>query len=259
MRVFLGWLVLTLGIGLSAGLMADSAPASAPAALSPAAAAAAMAAPAPATPAAAALVTPMPTPLSTPLALTVSLKDGQTADLSLHSFDRFYLSADNSIGTRFNLPWAEVATLDSPNAAADLGPLRANITAEPTNVTSVIQARRPIKAFYRALWPGFVVHGSGYNYAGDKASFYDLAGGEVFGVALAAFGGYQLAYPNSADTNRSASQSLLIAGGALFAVTWLWDLAFSHQAAASFDDRHGLALLPAAQGGATGAQLAYRF
>jgi hypothetical protein len=251
MRLFHSRLLLCLGLGLSAGLMADALPQAAPAApAASSATAATMAAPMP---------SPSPTPVATPLALTVTLKDGQTADLTLHSFDHFFLSADNALGTRFNLPWAEVASLDSSSPGADLGPLRANITVDPGPVGSVIEGRDPGEARMQALWPGVVIHGEGMNYAGDKASFYDLAGAEVFGVALAAFGGYQLAYPNNADTNRSASQDLVIAGGALFAVTWFWDLTFAPEVAAHFDERKGVALLPASVNGAQGAQLAYRF
>jgi hypothetical protein len=204
----------------------------------------------------AAAQTPVPAPSGA--VITVTLKDGQTAQLLLKSYDNFFLTAFNAKGTRFDLPWSDIAAVDSSQEnGADLALMRGKITDEPAQVDLVVEPRLPGTALARSLWPGILVHGAGFDYAGDKSSFYDLVGAESFGVVLAAIGAYQLAYPNTEDTNKTAADDLTIAGAAVFVVSWLWDIAFSPGAAAALDANKGLALAPALQG--RGAQLAYNF
>jgi len=205
------------------------------------------------------LQTMVPSAPPTGVAITVTLKDGQRADLFLKSYDNFFLSASNSMGTRFDLPWSEVAAVDSAQDGSDLAMMRGKITDEPATVDLVVEPRSPRVAVMRALgWPGILVHGSGFDYAGDKVAYYDLAGAEVFGVAVATMGAYLDAYPNTEDTGKSTptvAQDLIIGGAAVFGVTWLWDICFSPGAASSLDQSKGLSFAPSPRG----AQFAYRF
>jgi hypothetical protein len=225
-------LMVSLGLA-SAGLKAAAAPATAP--------------------------TAVPAAAPSGAAITVTLKDGQRADLFLKSYDNFFLTALNSVGTRFDLPWSDVAAVDSTQAGADLALMRGKITDEPATTEVLVEPRSRGTAVVRALWPGVLIHGAGFDYAGDKGIFYDLAGAEVFGIAVAALGGYLDAYPNTEDSGRntpSGGQDLIIGGAAVFGVSWLWDICFSPGAASDTNAAKGLALEPASNGGA---QLAYHF
>lgn len=201
---------------------------------------------------------PVPAPaVAAPLGTSVSvtLKDGQTAQLTLVTYDSFFLTAVNAKGTRFDIPWTEVAGVDAPGAGADLALMRGHITPGPGPVSSVVEPRSPGTALARAVWPGVLLHGAGLSYAGSNDAFVDLAGAEFFGVVVGAFGAYLEYYPNSSDSSKTVPQVLTIAGAAIFVGTWLWDLSFSYHAARSFNERKGLALEPAPGG----AQLSYLF
>src|SRR5665213_1644693 len=180
-------------------------------------------------------------------AMVVTLKDGQKADLILQSYDHFFLTALNSKGTRFDLPWTQVASVACPNAGADLALMRGNITSDRAAVDSIIDPRYPSTAFERALWPGLILHGAGFRYAGDGGTFVDLAGAEIFGVVVGAFGLYLNSSPNKADSSKVVPQTLSVAGGVIFVGTWLWDLCFSPGAARALDNAKGLALEPLPQ------------
>ena len=199
---------------------------------------------------------PAPTLAPTPeIAITVTLKDGQTAMLTLRHYDRFFLSVSNATGTSFDIPWSEVASVDGSGADADLALMRGNITLENTRVRSLVEPRDPATALEKALWPGFLLLGSGLRYDGYNDSFVNIAGAELFGVVVGIFGAYLQVYPDSSDTSRVVPQSLCTAGIAIFAATWAWDLAFARHGAHAMNAGRRLSLEPLPQG----AQLTYRF
>lgn len=189
-------------------------------------------------------------------ALSLRLKDGQRLDAKLLKYDDYFLSVSNSAGTAFDIPWVEVAAVDSAELPADLMLMKGRLTAEASPVNSVIEARHPSKALGKAFWPGILLHGSGHRYAGDNDSFVSLAGAELFGVVVGGFGANELLGPSKAGEHKDTALALAIGGGAIFGLTWLWDLAFAPGAARKFNQARGLALEPAQNGGA---QLALRF
>ncbi|MGH7442935.1 MAG: hypothetical protein ACREKE_09715, partial [bacterium] len=132
-------------------------------------------------------VAALPAPQILGARLSVTLKDGQYAEVNLVNYDHFFLSVVNAKGTHFDIPWTEVASVDGPSAG-DLALMRGNLTPGDDPVLSVIEYRSPRGALRRALWPGVFLHGSGLRYAGDNSSFVGLAGGEFFGLVLGAFG-----------------------------------------------------------------------
>lgn len=208
-------------------------------------------------PAAVAVATPAPTPAATPVPveITVTMKDGQQAHLKMLRYDSVFLSTVNAKGTALDLPWVEIAKVDGDAAGADLALMRGHITDEPSPVNSVMAPRDPGKAFTQALWPGILLHGSGLRYAGDQDSFVSLAGGELFGVVVGTFGLYEVLGPDIAGESKTTANALTIAGGTIFAVTWIWDLALAPGAARRLNDSKGLALLPRQDG----LQLSYKF
>jgi hypothetical protein len=185
----------------------------------------------------------------------VRLKDGQVLDALLQHSDKYFLSVNNAKGTHFDIPWSEVEALDSADLGAELAPLRANIKAGPAEVSSLVEPRRGGTAFQRALWPGILLHGAGHRYAGDSDAFVSLAGGELFGVVVGGFGLSELLGEGKAGESKDTALALSVGGGAIFGLTWLYDLAFAPGAARKFNEAKGLSLQPRLNG----LQLAYRF
>lgn len=203
--------------------------------------------------AAPALVSPV---AAAPVLFTVTLKDGQTAPLTLIRYDRFFLTAANGVGTSFDIPWMEIRSIDSADSGPEIALMRGNLSPDPSPVGSVVEPRSPKMAFMKALFmPGIILHGSGFRYAGSNQTFVSLAGGELFSVVVGGFGAYLSAYPNGSDSSRQVPQALVTAGVAIFAATWLYDIAFSPSAAKAIDRSKGLSLQPRPDGMA----LAYRF
>jgi hypothetical protein len=190
-----------------------------------------------------------------PAKLSVRLKDGQALDAGLLKYDRYFLSIRNSKGTTFDVPWAEVEAVESPELGAELALLRANLTPGPEPVGSIIEARRGSTALAKAVWPGFLLHGAGHRYAGDDETFVSLAGAELFGVVIGGFGLSELANATEDGEHRGTSLALAAGGGAIFALTWFYDMAFAPGAAEKLNQAKGLSFEPTP----TGAQLAYRF
>lgn len=190
--------------------------------------------------------------------LKVRLKDGQAFEAQLQRSDKYFLSINNAKGTHFDVPWAEVEAIESSDISSDgLALLRANLMPEPGPVGSIVEPRSGGEAFKRALWPGFLLHGSGHRYAGDNDTFVSLAGGELFGVVIAGFGLSELSSTTEDGEHRGTSLALAVGGGSIFALTWLYDLAFAPGAARDFNAAKGLSLEPASQG--DGVQLSYKF
>jgi hypothetical protein len=188
--------------------------------------------------------------------LTVRLKDGQSFQAQLQKSDKYFLSVNNAKGTHFDIPWAEVEAIDSSEVGSDgLALLRANLTPGPGPVGSIVEPRDGSVAFKRALWPGFLLHGSGFRYAGDNETFVSLAGGELFGVVIAGFGLSELQSTTDDGEHRGTSLGLAVGGGSIFALTWLYDLAFAPGAARDFNAAKGLSLEPRPDG----VQLSYKF
>ncbi len=130
--------------------------------------------------------------------------------------------------------------LPDPTPVADAGTQAATIR---------VYARDPKAAFAAALWPGFFLHGWGHHVAGDQETFLNLAGGELFGVIMLTFGLSEALGPDIKGESKATSQSIAIAGGAIFATTWLWDLTRAGAAATRFNRENHLSLAPR-EGGA---------
>ena len=122
-------------------------------------------------------------------------------------------------------------------------------TKEAQAATIKVYTRVPHDAFVASLWPGILLHGWGHHVAGDQETFLNLAGGELFGVIMLGFGASEALGPDIKDESKATSQSIAIAGAAIFGVTWLWDVVDAGAAAKRFNKEHNLSLLPL-EGGA---------
>jgi hypothetical protein len=178
-------------------------------------------------------------------------------DAVLLQSDAYFLSISNRAGTRFDLPWKEVAELDSPDMGLELVGLRSRLDSTPERVTQRVEPVSGGRALRRALWPGFLVHGWGHREAGANDVFLSLVGAEVFGVVVGAFGLGELLGPEKAGETKDTALALSVAGASIFALTWFWDLAFAPGAAERYNKARGLVLAPRPEGPGLG--LAYRF
>jgi hypothetical protein len=206
------------------------------------------------------LVTAVPTP--SPLAPPwdkVTLKDGQQAEGKIRGYDSFFLEFESKNATKFHIPWIEVSDLAPAEFSGDSALMRQYLKTDQVEVQTFIQAKNPHDVRMIAAWPGFMLHGSGYRAAGDNDSFLSLAGLELFGVGIGLFGLGQSTDTAASASDQSVSQGLMIAGGSIFLITWVWDLVGSGYAAESFNSQHGLSLsfAPTLQGNLMTAQLRF--
>ncbi len=181
------------------------------------------------------------------LKLTVTLKDGQSMQGTLTKYDELTLDVANAQGTAFSIPWREVRSVTATEPSPDLGLMQQYIRPEPMEVGSLISAKDPGRCVKAALWPGILIHGSGYRAAGDSETFLSLAGGELFSTVLIGFGLVQYG-SDSESESKATSLSIAGAGGAIFALTWAWDIFGAASAARSFNTRNHLVLAPLGDG-----------
>ncbi len=176
---------------------------------------------------------------------TVVLKDGQVLKGDVKGFDAYFLDVKNGLGTPFHIPWGEVRSV-SHTTTANSWLEDTYITQQPAEVTVVVQPVSPGACLKAALFPGVLLHGWGLRQAHDENGFYSLAGAEVFGVIVGGFGLTELTGPSIQGENKDTSLGLTIGGGSIFALSWLWDLAFAAHTAEKFNHDHGLAWVPPA-------------
>ncbi|UCB51680.1 MAG: hypothetical protein JSV10_06735 [Candidatus Zixiibacteriota bacterium] len=81
----------------------------------------------------------------------------------------------------------------------------------------------PGKALLYALVPGFVVHGAGHFYAGEKTAGWVLAGGEILSVCLIAYA-VGVSESGNGSTSDGNTEIIGVFGGLLFAGTWMYDV-----------------------------------
>jgi hypothetical protein len=175
---------------------------------------------------------------------TVVLKDGQTLDCDIKGHDRYSLDVQSRKGVLFHIPWEEIKSVTHSTTAVPADAEQSHLTSGQAEVTSRVAAIPPEYAFDKALWPGVLIHGWGHHIAHDEERYYGLLAAEVSGVVIAGFGVPEMFSTDKPSESRITSQTLSIAGGTLFLLSWLGDLAFAESAARSFNAAHNLALAP---------------
>jgi hypothetical protein len=107
-----------------------------------------------------------------------------------------------------------------------------------------VSAKDPKDALRAAFWPGVLLHGWGHREAGDQDSFLNLAGGELFSVAMLSFGLAEALGPDIKDESKATSQAIAAAGAVVFGATWAWDILGAQAAARRYNARLSLGLAP---------------
>ena len=108
----------------------------------------------------------------------------------------------------------------------------------------------PVVAFRLALFPGFLLHGRGLTYAGDRVQGAVLMAGEAISVLVMGLGILEKESPESfrkfpgnkddAKIAESSGRRMLAYGAVGFAITWVADMAASPWAAARYNAEHNL-------------------
>ena len=182
---------------------------------------------------------------------TVVLKDGQQASGKVARYDAFFLElVPSGTGKTLNIPWREVLEFRPSIFTGDSVVVKQYLSSEAVEVGTRIQAKDPGRALKAAFWPGFLLHGAGYREGGDVDMFYSLAGAELFGALVGAFGFAELGAPEVKGETKGTAQALAYSGLGIFAITWAWDLLGSGYAARAYNSKYGLALTPRPEGGA---------
>lgn len=189
----------------------------------------------------------------------MTLKDGQRAEGKFKGYDAYFLSFVEKNGTVIQVPWIEVASLDPAVDSGDNAIMKQYLKADPTEVTSFIAPKSPDLALQQALWPGFVIHGAAYHYAGDDGMYYSLLSLEAFGVGAAIFGAALVGDTADSPGDQQISGGLMIAGGALFVGSWFVDIIGAGSAVRDFNDSHklSLSLAPSANGSMLSARMEF--
>jgi hypothetical protein len=185
---------------------------------------------------------------------TVTLKDMQVVDGHILGFDHYTLDLDAK-GRTFHIPWGEVQSVSHTSSTAASDEQRF-ITGNPVEVTTYINPISRETVFHKSLYPGFFIHGWGHHLAHDDNRYYGLLAAELSGAVMAGFGLQEYLSNSGSSEDRVTSQTLSIVGGALFTVSWLYDVAFAGSAASRFNQLHQLSLAPARPGTVS---LSYRF
>jgi hypothetical protein len=178
----------------------------------------------------------------------VTLKDGQKASGLIQGYDSYFLDLKTAKGAVFHIPWPEVEGVRRGGQAEEWS--QAYLVSEKNVVVGTLMT--PLsrdKAFYAAIFPGFLIHGLGHFQARDSDRFYALAGAEVFGLMVGAFGMTEMNAPVLSHStagvpgdNDNMARALAWGGVSVFALSWLYDVGFAASAADRFNRERGLVL-----------------
>ncbi|MES2201199.1 MAG: hypothetical protein V4498_03000 [candidate division FCPU426 bacterium] len=156
---------------------------------------------------------------------SLTLKNGQRLEGRLGSYDAYFVEIATSDGRNLSLPWKEVADFKFGSTEGEDAAMRRHLSAQAVDAQAqAAPAKDPALIFHKALWPGFVVHGSGYRELGDQDAFLSLVGAEIFGAMVGGFGLAKVLDAGVAPNDKETASYLVWGGATVFVVTWAWDL-----------------------------------
>jgi hypothetical protein len=165
---------------------------------------------------------------------TITLKDDQEFAADVVSFDKFYLEVKLADGKDVSIPWAEVREVKHTTTPSNWLE-ETYITPEAVEVKTLIAPLSPSTAFFRALNPGILIHGSGHFYAKDTNMGMSLLSGEIVSLIVMGISLAEIMQPADNDESYTVSKVVMYCGVALFGGSWLYDLIFSGPAADRFN------------------------
>ncbi len=157
------------------------------------------------------------------------LKNVQILQGHFGAYDAYFVEFTTSDGRNLSFPWKEVADFKLGSDEGEYAAMRrymlsAAALEEEAQPQPQAAAKDPALIFNKALWPGFVVHGSGYRELGDQDTFLSLLGAEIFGTMVGGFGLAKVLDAGVAKNDKETASYLVWGGATVFAVTWAWDL-----------------------------------
>ena len=190
---------------------------------------------------------------------SVTLKDGQFAEGKVRGYDAFFLEFTAKNGTKFHIPWDEISSVSKAEFSGDTALMRQYLKKDSVTVSTRIAPKNPWHAMGKAFWPGILLHGFGFQDAGNQEMFLSLAGGHLFGLLIGTFGVIRSADVSITPDERSSAALLANVGYAVSGLTWVIDIIGAPISAGNFNRAHGLTLsaVPTQNGAMALAQLRF--
>ncbi len=168
---------------------------------------------------------------------TILLKDEQLFEADVVSFDSFYLVVKTAAGKEISIPWKEVRSVKHTTTASSWLE-ETYMTPEDSGVTTLVTPLSADTAFFRALNPGVIIHGSGHFYAKDTNMGMSLLSAEIVSLIVMGISVGEMLSPVDQDQTYNVSQIVFYSGLAIFGGSWLYDLIFAGPAAARFNSEN---------------------
>jgi hypothetical protein len=167
----------------------------------------------------------------------ITLKDDQQFSAEVTGFDSYYLTVVLPNSKTVNIPWREVRFVKHTTTSSSW--LESTyINTEETEVTTLVSPISEDKAFWNAVFPGFIIHGSGHFYAKNQNMGMSLMSAEIVSLAIMAVSVNEVLAPVAPDESNTVSTAVFLTGLTMFTVSWVWDMIFARSTAAEYNASH---------------------
>ncbi len=168
---------------------------------------------------------------------TITLKDDQQFSAEVTGFDSYYLTVVLENKKVVNIPWREVRFVKHTTTASSW--LESTyINNEEADVSTLVSPISEDKAFWNAVFPGFIIHGSGHFYAKNQNMGMSLMSAEIVSLAIMAVSVNEVLAPVAPDESNTVSTAVFFTGLTMFTVSWVWDMIFARATAADYNASH---------------------
>ena len=171
----------------------------------------------------------------------ITLKDDQQFTADVTGFDSYYLTALLTNNKTVNIPWREVRFVKHTTTASNWLE-ETYMSKEDSEVDTLVTPVSEDKAFWNAVFPGLVIHGSGHFYAKNQNMGMSLMSGEIVSLIIMAVSINEVLTPVAPDQSNGVSTAVFFTGLTMFAVSWIWDMLFAAPAAAEYNAAHDFML-----------------
>ena len=167
----------------------------------------------------------------------ITLKDDQQFSAEVTTFDSYYITVVLENKKTVNIPWREVRFVKHTTTASSWLE-NTYISNEEAEVTTLVSPISQDKAFWNAVFPGFIIHGSGHFYAKNQNMGMSLMSAEIVSLAIMAVSVNEVLAPVAPDESNSVSTAVFFTGLTMFTVSWVWDMIFAGPTAAQYNASH---------------------
>ena len=168
---------------------------------------------------------------------TIILKDEQTFEADVISFDSYYLIIKLPDNQEISIPWNEVKhikhTTTAKNWMEDI-----YITSDDVTVSTLVAPLSTDIAFQKSIFPGLIIHGAGHFYAKDQDTGFMLLSMEIVSVLLMTISFSEIISPVEKDQSFNVTKVIFYSGLAVFGGSWLYDLIFSSGAVQRYNQEN---------------------